>query len=275
MIAENGELSRFVSGKHSHDVFLESGGDLFVADVAAGAGNKWRSSLWRITPVRSTSVVIAPTENRKAFWGNAFTLDRDGNVYFGYKNNPSAGEMEDEVLLLKRRPDGVVSVLAGSAGGHVDGTGPRARFRNPGAMAWGTNDALYVTDVDSIRKVSRDGAVTTHVRSLTALQPDVVSSRATSQPFGLTFDRASSLYVADFGSRSVLTIGPNGNLIRSLRSEPEWSPVGVAVDGKALYVMEIAPNQRGAAQGPRVRRITPDGTATTSATVKNEGPDRK
>ena len=234
MIAENGDLSRFVSGKHSHDLLLDAGGDLYIADVAARSGNKWQSSLWRITPVRSTSVVIAPTENRKAFWGNAFTLDRDGNVYFAYKNNPSAGEIEDEVLLLKRRPDGAVSVLAGSASGKVDGTGPRARFRNPGAMAWGPDDHLYVADVDSIRKVARDGTVTTHVRSLTALQPDVVSSRSTSQPFGITIDRASSLYIADFRSRSVLTIGPNGKLLRSLRSEPEWSPVGVAVDGKPL-----------------------------------------
>jgi sugar lactone lactonase YvrE len=275
MIAENVELSRRVSGKHSHDLFLDADGDLYVSHVTASAGNKWQSSLWRYTPPQSPAIVIAPTENRKAFWGNSFTLDRGGNVYFAYKNNPSAGEDDDEVLLLKRRPDGVVSVLAGGATGHADGSGRRARFRNPGAMAWGPDAALYVTDVDTIRKVSLDGTVTTYLRALNGSQTDSGSSRTESHLFGLTFDEAHSAYVADFGGRRVLKINSNGQPTTALRTEPAWSPVGVTVYGQALYVLEIGTNLRGNAAGPRVRRVTPDGTATILATVKHDEPPRK
>jgi DNA-binding beta-propeller fold protein YncE len=167
-------------------------------------------------------------------------------------------------------------VLAGSSSGHVDAGGPRAKFRNPGAMAWGPGDTLYVTDVDSIRKVSRDGTVATLVRGLTAADPDGRSSRPASQLFGLTYDEArSACYVADFGNRSVLKIDAEGQLTRTLQLDPAWSPVGVAVFGQALYVMEVETNPSKSAQGPRVRRITPDGIATTLATVKRDAPALK
>src|SRR5437773_2214342 len=76
----------------------------------------------------ASAVVIPPTTHRKQFWGNAFTLDRDGSVYFGYTNNPRAGETRDESLLLRRSPAGAVAVLAGSTAGHRDGSGRQVQF---------------------------------------------------------------------------------------------------------------------------------------------------
>ena len=74
-------------------------------------------------------------------------------MYFGYTNNPRAGEAEDESLLLKRSPDGRVTVLAGSKAGHRDGKGKEAQFRAINALAWGPDGVLYVADEAAIRKV--------------------------------------------------------------------------------------------------------------------------
>jgi hypothetical protein len=137
-------------------------------------------------------------------------------------------------------------------------------------MAWGRGDALFITDVDCIRKVTLDGTVSTHARGITDRQSRSPSSQQINQLFGLTFDEAGNCYVTDFGSRGVKHLNPNGEVTRVLHSEPHWAPVGVAVHRQSLYVMEIGIDQPGPADGPRVRRITRDGVATTLATVQRK-----
>ena len=168
-----GKLTSVVAGRHSHDLHLGRDGTLFVSHIEyIPRGERFESRLLKIGPDGATAEVIPPTTDRKRFWGNAFTLDGDGNVYFGYTNNPRAGEAEDESLLLKRSPDGRVTVLAGSKAGHRDGKGKEARFRAINALAWGPDGVLYVADEAAIRKVARDGTVTTLARDLVAKGPD-------------------------------------------------------------------------------------------------------
>jgi hypothetical protein len=101
------------------------------------------------------------------------------SVYFGYTNNPRAGETRDESLLLKRSPEGRVGVLAGSTVGHRDGAGRNARFTGIYGLVWGPDGLLYVSDHDAVRKVTRDGVVTTLTRGL-------VARRSASERFALS-----------------------------------------------------------------------------------------
>ncbi len=67
--------------------------------------------------------------------------------------------------LRRITPAGLVSTLAGTAGvpGAVDGAGPAARFRTPGAVAIDGSGVLYVSDMDNhaIRRITPEGMVTT------------------------------------------------------------------------------------------------------------------
>jgi glucose/arabinose dehydrogenase len=59
-------------------------------------------------------------------------------------------------------PDGAVATLAGAAeAGEADGDRETARFRFAGAMAFDATGGLLVTDANRIRRVTREGAVTT------------------------------------------------------------------------------------------------------------------
>ena len=59
-------------------------------------------------------------------------------------------------------PDGAVATLAGAAeAGEADGDRESARFRFVGAMAFDAAGGLLVTDANRIRRVTREGAVTT------------------------------------------------------------------------------------------------------------------
>jgi sugar lactone lactonase YvrE len=263
-----GKLTSVVSGRHSHDLHLDRTGNLFVAHVAyIPNGERWESRLLKVEPSGASSVTIPPTTDRKRFWGNAFTLDRDGNVYFGYTNNPRAGEAEDESLLLRRSPDGRVAVLAGSARGHRDGVGRRAQFAAVNGLAWSLDGVLYVSDHDTIRKVTRDGALTTLARDLVARTPAFEPFGGSNHLFGLAVAAGGAVYVADYGSRRILKISTEGRAATVAMSEPPWAPTGVAVVGDDLYLLEVGYTGTGSSLGPRVRKVSAGGKAAILATV--------
>jgi sugar lactone lactonase YvrE len=263
-----GELTSVVSGRHSHDLHLDRAGNLFVAHVAyIPDGERWESRLLKVEPSGASSVTIPPTTDRKRFWGNAFTRDRGGNVYFGYTNNPRAGEAEDESLLLRRSPDGRVAVLAGSTQGHRDGVGRRARFVAVNGLAWGPDGVLYVSDHDTVRKVTRDGAVTTLARDLVVRAPASEPFGGSNHLFGLAVAADGTVYVADHGSRRILKITPGGRAATAAMSEPPWAPTGVAVVGDDLYLLEVGSTRTGGSLGPRVRKVSASGKAEILATV--------
>jgi sugar lactone lactonase YvrE len=263
-----GKLTSVVSGWHSHDLHLDRTGNLFVADLAyIPDGERWESRLLKVEPSGVSSVTIPPTTDRKRFWGNAFTLDRDGNVYFEYTNDPRAGEAEDESLLMRRSPDGRVTVLAGSKAGHRDGKGQVAQFRAIDALAWGADGVLYVADEAAIRKVARDGAVTTLARDLVAKGPGLLPVGRANHLFGLAVAADGIAYAADYGSRRIVKVTPDGRSSTASESEPPWAPTGVAVVGDDLYLLEVGYTRTGGSLGPRVRKVSASGKVAILATV--------
>jgi sugar lactone lactonase YvrE len=263
-----GTRTSLVSGRHSHDLHLDRGGNLFVAHVAyVPAGERWESRLLKIAPSGATAIVIPPTTDRKQFWGNAFTLDRGGNVYFGYTNNPRAGEAEDESLLLKRSPGGRVTVLAGSGRGHRDGKGRRAQFKALNGLACGPEGLLYVSDEDAVRKVTPDGDVTTLARDLVARKHDTEPAGGSDHLFGLAVAPGGAVYAADHSGRRIVKITPEGRTATAATSEPPWAPTGVAVAGDDLYLLEVGSSRTGISLGPRVRKVSAGGKGAILATV--------
>jgi len=69
-------------------------------------------------------------------------VDAAGNVYVADVNNHR---------IRKVTAAGVVTTLAGSTGGYLDGTGAAARFANPFGVAVDAAGNVYVADTDNHR----------------------------------------------------------------------------------------------------------------------------
>jgi sugar lactone lactonase YvrE len=81
-------------------------------------------------------------------------IDADGNMYV----------IDAEYSTIRKiTPAGVVTTLAGSGPATViaDGTGTAAAFVTPQTMVLGTDGNLYVGDGSAVRRVTREGQVTT------------------------------------------------------------------------------------------------------------------
>ncbi len=149
---------------------------------------------------------------------------------------------------------GVVTTVAGSINGYADGTGAAAQFNYPADVAVDAVGNAYVVDTNShlVRKVSRDGVVTTLAGSYEAGTGPAASFHF---PYGLTVDASGNLYVADHSS--IRKVSPVGVVTLVTKSSAKF-PFDVAVDASGnVFVSDHKDH--------RIRKINPDGVVTTLA----------
>ncbi|HEX4949051.1 MAG TPA: hypothetical protein VFZ34_20405 [Blastocatellia bacterium] len=262
----DGKLTPFIKDKHSHRVVLDEQGNLFGEHLEYVPSNdSWRFHMWKATPAGEVSYVVPPSSGFP--WG--LLMDKDGNRYEWQGNN----NKQEDSRIVKRSPDGTLVTIAGNGWGWADGKGEQAKFSKVGGMAWGPDGALYVTDLDAIRRITLDGTVTTIARGIAELQPSV-KARALSlvalgkgggHLFGLTLDTQGNIYAANLTRKTVIKFAPDGKVLNVVPSESGWAPTGVAVSGGDLFVLEFF--DEGITKGPRVRRVSADGNAVTLGTV--------
>ena len=171
--------------------------------------------------------------------------------------------------------------FAGSpgGGGFVDGTGSAARLASALGLAIDGAGNLYVGDAGNnvVRRVSPSGAVTTFAGSGTAGSADGTGGFASfNAPYGLAFDPAGNLLVADAGnhrirkispSRAVTTFAGSGSIGKV--DGTGWTasfdyPVGIAVDPSGTAYVADADNHL-------IRKISPAGAVTTFAGTGVQG----
>ncbi|QIL42365.1 hypothetical protein G7074_25760 [Pedobacter sp. HDW13] len=110
--------------------------------------------------------------------------------------------------------NGNVTTFAGSTQrGYKDGLGTAARFEGRLNLAFDKNDVLYVSDQvnQRIRKVEANGLVSTVAGSGAAGMTNGLGTAASfNAPFGMTFDAAGNLYVAELSNHVIRKISPSG-----------------------------------------------------------------
>lgn len=192
-------------------------------------------------------------------------VDGAGNVY-----------VTDSNMLRKITSGTVVSTLAGSSAGYLDGTGTAAKFAAPYGVVSDASGNLYVMDASSlIRKVTNSGVVSTFAGQQSVGYANGAGTAAKfNNPYGsLAIDGAGNVYVADLSNNlvrkitssgvvSTLAGGAGGTIAGYLdglgtSSKFNW-PSGIAVDGAGnIYVSDYYNNL--------VRKITSGGVVSTLA----------
>jgi sugar lactone lactonase YvrE len=204
-------------------------GNIFVAD----SGN---NLIRKIDPEGRVTVVAGipgkaghedgSLQEATFFSPRGIAVDSEGNLYIADTYS---------YAIRKVSPDGRVMTLAG--GGLTekrvysdgssrvvpvfeerDGVGHNATFGLPDAIAIGPDGFLYVTDSEheSIRRVSRDGEVTTIAGNMpnrmkqSGYQDGLTSSALLNHPHGVAVDVGGNVYFAD--NNAVRKLSPSGTV---------------------------------------------------------------
>ncbi len=188
-------------------------------------------------------------------------VGRDGSLFYPWTR--------DEKLLQVFRVDtaGKTAVFA-TLSSSVDST----PLRWVNGLVAGPGGSLYYTEDAAVRKIDARGVVTTVAGDLSVtgcvsipgMDPD-------DGPYlrGLDVDAEGSVYVAAAGCGAVLKIAADGKVTVVLRSSSPWSPTGVAVSGKDLYVLEYfhTPGDDRREWVPKIRKVSAGGKVETVATI--------
>ena len=191
-------------------------------------------------------------------------MGRDGNLYYPWHDGGAP------LQILKFLPSGRTSVLA---------TLPAATARGPlrwiNGLAAAPDGSLYYTENDAIRRISREGRLSTVVENLANDGCGAIPPREGGEPMdppllrGLDVDASGTIYVAATACGSVFKVTPAGQVTVLCQLPTPWAPTGVALFGNDVYVIEFENGNSDDRREmlPRVRKISLDGKSAIVATV--------
>ena len=126
-------------------------------------------------------------------------VDPDGNIFI-------TTTFKD---IRKIGTDGVLSIMAGGAHEYKDGIGTSAGFESPDALTIDPSGNLYVADKHRIRKITKEGVVTTFAGNETSGLKNGVGTQAMfGIPTAIVADTQGNIYVADPDNFVVRKITP-------------------------------------------------------------------
>jgi streptogramin lyase len=237
-IAPDGTKSVAVPNVHTHELCLDSAGNLYGEHLwyEGDATKQWGHRVWRRSPDGKV-VDIVPA--RKGFLTDySFVRDRQGNMYW-------ADRGEKSTAIRRRSADGAMTTLA------------TAPFRDVRWMTVTPDGVVYLIDYHDLVRVAPDGSVATVARDLSErsrLQFQVDDRHAL---MGLFAAGDGSVYVADYAGRAVKKVSPKGPTSVAARTSGLWSPTGVMVAPSGdLWILEYS-----LSGSARVRRIAKNGSA--------------
>jgi len=208
----------------------------------------YRPTMWRYSPGGGVS------ESRTTTTAAPFTfsdlVDAEGTLFFWQVD----GERRLSRILVRAK-DSLPSLLAGHAWGVRDGQGAEARFSSLGGMAVGPDGALYVCDDQCLRRVDRDGTVTTLARGgLLSLGAGRLEQN---HLVALAVAESGELYVADRATGRILRVDAAGTVTNHAYADERWQLASLAWTDGALYALESGPD------GNRVVRLDAEGVRHT------------
>ncbi len=179
-------------------------------------------------------------------------IDAFGNIIVADTNND---------LIRSISSEGIVSTIAGSETGFLDGASATAQFDDPSGVAVDALGNIIVADSNNnrIRKITPNGIVTTIAGSGGADAIDGASATASfDSPSAVAIDSSGDIIVADRANNLIRSI--SGGIVSTIAGGGGVFsfPTGVAIDALGNIIVADAFNSR-------IRSIASDGTVTTIA----------
>lgn len=191
------------------------------------------------------------------------TIDSEGNLFVVDTRNNK---------IRKISPTGLVTTIAGSTLGQVDGQGILAKFGSPNGIAIDTEGVLFVSEGSSstIRRISLTGFVRTYSGSLPSGFADGRTENAKFRsPRGMTIDASGNLFIADIFNYKIRKISINGDVTTvagTTRGFADGQASNAQFDLPSGIVLDKAGNLFVADLGNhKIRKISPDGLVSTLA----------
>ncbi|MDB5129064.1 IPT/TIG domain-containing protein [Mucilaginibacter sp.] len=180
-----------------YKVTTDAKGNVYVVDDFYG------SRIFKITPNRIIKMISTKYNPLLHNIGqvSGIVVDPEGTIFVATDHD-----------IRKISTDGVLSVIAGGENGYNDGIGTSARFENLSGLTIDQSGNLYAIDMRRIRKITKEGVVTTFAGNETGGLKNGVGTQAT---FGfstaIVADAKGNIYVAD----------PDNFVIRKITPERE------------------------------------------------------
>lgn len=239
-----------------HWLALDSKGSFSKMDFEA-------SSHWPRWFKRRTAAGVRPALITDG--GSPLVVAPDGNLYYVCNDERM---IPGGLQIARLTPDGKTTLLNPSLRRTSEELGGIR------GLAVGPDGLLYASYPRAVLKITLDGKVSTLLNPVVVDDCDKHLPSNENAPFlrGLAVDARRTVYVAATGCRCVIKITPDGKVATVLKAEGPWSPCGVAVRDKDIYVLEhINPNSDAHEDWPpRVRRLGRDGKVTTLVTFAPE-----
>jgi sugar lactone lactonase YvrE len=194
---------------------------------------------------------------------------------------PVAVARDGVLFYPERRPDGRVELRRWTSSGvsSVLATLPARTesglLRDLNGLAAGADGTVYYSENAAVRRVASGGDISTVAARVVVPNCEAIPGiEPATTPYlrGLDVAEDRTVYVAAAGCGAVLRISPRGEVAVVLRATSPWSPTGVALAGRDVYVLEyvhtVVESRRD--WTPRVRRLRPDGTVTIVASISRQ-----
>jgi len=202
-------------------------------------------------------------------------VDAAGNLYVADYTNHRIRKLTPNT----EKTSYTVGTIAGSTGGHKEGTGTSAQFVFPFDVAIDSaGENLYVADSSN----SRIRKIVLATRAVSTIAGDGLATQF-NNPSGVAIDSAGNLYVADSGNHRIRKLTPNrektsytvstiagdgtSGHVNGPGNQARFNlPHGVAVDSAGnLYVTDSGNH--------RIRKLTPNAekTSYTVSTIAGDG----
>jgi hypothetical protein len=209
-IAPDGKRSIGVANVHTHELWLDSTGNLYGEHLwYEGEGtNRWGHRVWKRSPNGGIVDVIAARQGFRENYGDfSFVRCADGWFYWVAREGSST--------TIKRARPGLAAEAFVQLGN-----------MRPGWLGMTSTCDLLFADRGVVHRVSPPGKITAlHTRPL----GDVM---------GIWADRAGNVYAALPERRQVVRIGPDGAISIAATSPAPWRPSGgLVTPGGDLWLL--------------------------------------
>ena len=246
-----------VRNVHCHFLSIDSGDNVYGEDVQyESSNNTYISRVWKLSPSGRVVIVMpstadVPDVSRYTFadpWGRVYALEVGRQTTNLQTWSPGAG----------------FRTVFGGPKMVRDGPARTARAAWPRAFAFTAPGAAYFADGALVRGLAPNGDVTT----LAEIRADPRAPKQKPSVMGLAVTSGGDVLAADIGTHRIWRLTPATRRVSAVAvSDATWLPSAVAERGGTIFVLEHGEYRTAHWGFVRVRKLSPDGRATTVATV--------